>query len=78
MQVAGRGEVFKCASTHNYISCAHNTLHLTLLLPGLGSGLFFVGYSLSMIPSQYILTQVRVHSVVWVGDGACVCLCVEV
>lgn len=40
------------------------TPRFTLLLPGLGSGLFFVGYSLSMIPSQYILTQVCLHSVV--------------
>jgi hypothetical protein len=30
-----------------------------VVFAGLGSGLFFIGYSFAMIPSQYILMQVR-------------------
>jgi hypothetical protein len=43
-----------------------------ILSAGLGSGLFFVGYSLSMIPSQYVLMQVRVGICVFGGGGGVV------
>jgi hypothetical protein len=34
---------------------------------GLGSGLFFIGYSFAMIPSQYVLMQVRPAAVELTG-----------
>lgn len=34
-------------------------LCMRFMYAGLGSGLFFIGYSFAMIPSQYVLMQVR-------------------
>jgi hypothetical protein len=45
------------AST-SQVSCNLPTLHPPLQTYGLGAGLFYLGYSLLMVPSQLLLLQV--------------------